>query len=74
MLQHAFEELGAHRVIGLSCASDTMTNKEYTKLQMRKEAVFQKAFTYRVNKYNKPLWWDICLFAILRDEWVQLIC
>ena len=33
LLQHAFEELGAHRVIGLSCAVDTMTNKEYAKLQ-----------------------------------------
>ena len=73
MIQHAFEELGAHRVIGLSCASDTLTNKEYGKLQMRKEALFQKAFTYRMNKFNKPIFWDICLFAILKDEWVQRI-
>lgn len=73
MLQHAFEELSAHRVVGISCVSDTLTNKEYLKLQMRKEAMFQKAFTYRMNKNNKPIWWDIYLFAILKDEWLQII-
>lgn len=74
MLQYAFEELQAHRVIGLSCAQDILTNKEYLKLKMRKEATFQKAYTYRTTKTNKPIWWDINLFAILKEEWLRMVC
>ena len=73
MLQYAFEELQAHRVIGLTCAQDTLSNKAFTKLHMRKEAILQKAFTYRNTKTNKPIWWDIYSFAILKEEWLRIV-
>ncbi len=72
MLQYAFEELAAHRIIGWSNSQDSSTNKEYVKLKMRKEGIFLKAYTYRSTKTKKPIWWDVNQFAIVKEEWLRL--
>ena len=73
MLQYAFEELSAHRVIGSTCALDILSNRVYLSIKMRKEGVLQRAHTYRVTKTKRPIWWDIYIFAILKEEWLKLI-
>ena len=73
MLQYAFEELSAHRVVGMTCAQDYLSNRVYSALKMRKEGSFQKAYTYRSTKTNRPIWWDIYLFAMLKDEWLKIV-
>ena len=73
MLQYAFEELAAHRVIGLTCVSDILSNRVYQNIKMRKEGMLQRAHTYRVTRTKRPIWWDIYTFAILKEEWLKLI-
>jgi RimJ/RimL family protein N-acetyltransferase len=63
LLRIAFQEIGAHRVIGRLDGRNTASARVLAKLGMRQEAHF------RENEYVKGEWTDEIVYAILAGEW-----
>jgi ribosomal-protein-alanine N-acetyltransferase len=69
ILQYGFEELGAHRVIGMCNPENTASWRLMERLAMRREGFhLQKAFFARTVE-GKPIWHDAYQYAILKEEW-----
>lgn len=69
LLDHAFNSLGIHRVIGLCSPENEPSWKLMERLNMRKEGHSLKAVTFRTTEEGEPVWWDEYRYAILAEEW-----
>lgn len=71
VLQFGFEELGAHRIIGMCNPDNTSSWKLLERLLMRREGYHKKkAFFHRTDE-GQPIWHDAYQYAILAEEWYQ---
>lgn len=66
LLQYAFEELQAHRVIATCQPENLASYRVMEKIGMRREGHFQKCI-YR----HDDVWWDEYFYAILDEEWFR---
>jgi RimJ/RimL family protein N-acetyltransferase len=69
ILRYAFEELGAHRVIGNCNPENTASWKLMERLGMRREGHFIKPAFFSMKPDGKPAWHDAYQYAILEEEW-----
>lgn len=69
IIQHTFEELGAHRVESACHPDNTPAWKLLEKLGMRREAHHKKNAFLRKTPDGKPIWWDSYVYAMLEEEW-----
>ena len=64
LVAHAFESLGAHRVIATCQPENTASWRVAEKLGLRREGHFRAAL------YRAPgIWWDEYFYALLADEY-----
>lgn len=68
ILKYAFEELGAHRIIGMCNPENTSSWKLLERLSMRKEGHFRKAAFFKKSNEGKPIWHDGYQYSILDEE------
>ncbi|WP_197723943.1 GNAT family N-acetyltransferase [Methylomusa anaerophila] len=69
MLQYAFEQLDAHRVIALCNPENTASWRLLERLSMRREGHFRKEVFFRKTDDGNPIWLDGFQYAILAEEW-----
>jgi RimJ/RimL family protein N-acetyltransferase len=66
MLRLGFDELGLHRVSARLDADNRASGRLLERLGMRFEGRF------RENEFVKGRWTDEAVYAMLRDEWLDL--
>lgn len=66
VLDYAFNELNAHRIIATCQPKNIASNRVCEKLGMRKEALFKKSIHFKDN-----IWWDEFHYAILKEEYIK---
>lgn len=71
VMRYAFEDLGAHRIIGLCDPENTASWRLLERLHMRREGYFQKPAFFERGQDGKPLWHDAYQYSILEDEWFE---
>ncbi len=67
-LKHAFEKLGAHRVMAMCNPENPASWKLLERLKMRREGHFLKNAFFRRGADGNPLWFDTYQYAILKEE------
>jgi len=69
IVNHAFKELGAHRVIGCCNPENVPSWKVLEKCGMRREGYFRKKAFFRRNEHGEPLWFDSYEYAVLAEDY-----
>jgi ribosomal-protein-alanine N-acetyltransferase len=72
ILKYAFEELGAHRIIGKCNPKNNASWKLLERLKMRREGHFKKPAFFKKTQDGKPIWHDAFQYSILEEEWFNL--
>lgn len=66
LLNYGFEHLKIHRIYAETISENCSAIKLCHSLKMRKEAHFAQ------HRFFKQRWWDTAVYAILRNEWLEL--
>ena len=69
ILKYGFEQLNAHRIIGMCDPENYASWKLLERLCMRREGYFKKPAFFRKDISGKPIWHDAYHYAILSEEW-----
>ncbi|MBL8965499.1 MAG: GNAT family N-acetyltransferase [Spirochaetaceae bacterium] len=69
ILEHAFSDLGAHRVNAYCNPRNIASWRVLEKLGMRREGHFRQKAFFRRDADGRPLWHDCFAFGIVEDEW-----
>ncbi|MFZ5352817.1 MAG: GNAT family N-acetyltransferase [Bacillota bacterium] len=69
MLTHAFETLGAHRVVAMCNPLNKPSWKLLERLNMRREGYLLKNVYFKTDSEGSPIWNDTYEYAILYEEW-----
>jgi RimJ/RimL family protein N-acetyltransferase len=72
IIQYAFEELGAHRIVAMCNPGNAPSWKLMERLHMRREGYFKKKAFFRKNDDGTPIWHDAYEYAILQEEWAEM--
>jgi ribosomal-protein-alanine N-acetyltransferase len=68
VINHAFKELNAHRVVGFCSTENTASRRVLEKCGMTREGLKRKNAFFRKDKDGKPVWLDSYEYAILADD------
>ena len=68
MINHAFKNLNAHRVVGFCSTENIASRRVLEKCGMTREGLRRKNAFFRKDKDGKPLWLDSYEYAILADD------
>lgn len=71
ILRHAFEELSAHRVIGMCNPENNASWRLMERLGMRREGHFRKHAFFSKTPDEKPVFHDAYQYAILEEQWFE---
>lgn len=71
ILDHAFQDLGALRVMAMCDPLNTASWKLLERLGMRREAHKLKNVFFWRDEHGSPIWKDTYEYAILAEEWKQ---
>lgn len=69
ILQYAFEDREAHRIIGLCSPENTASWRLMERLHMRREGFFKKPAFFSKDRDGKPIWHDAYQYSMLEEEW-----
>lgn len=69
VLDHAFADLGAHRVVAHCDPRNTPSWRLLARLGMRREAHHRSAATFADDDAGRPVWHDAYVYAVLAEEW-----
>lgn len=69
LLEYAFGELDAHRVIAMCNPQNTASWRLMERLGMRREGHFSQNASFENDDQGRPVWQDAFLYAILDKEW-----
>jgi RimJ/RimL family protein N-acetyltransferase len=70
VIEYAFKELGAHRLVGYCNPENTASCRVLEKCGMKREGYFRKKAFFRTDENGNPLWFDTCEYAVLAEDWV----
>lgn len=68
IMQYAFEELNAHRIIGRCNPENSPSWKLMERLSMRREGHFKKPAFFKRSIDGEPIWHDAYQYSILAEE------
>ena len=69
VMDYAFRELNARRIIARCNTENSASWKLLERLHMRREGHYRKLRYFKFDKDNNPIWIDAYEYAILSDEW-----
>ena len=68
LIDHAFRELNAHRVVGFSSTENPASWRVLEKCGMTREGLLRKNAFFHKNKDGRPRWFDSYQYAILAED------
>lgn len=68
VMKYAFEQLGAHRIIGRCDPENLSSWRLMERLSMRREGYFKKPAFFKKSADGKPIWHDAYQYSILEEE------
>lgn len=71
ILRYGFEEIGAHRIIGMCNPENIASCKLLERLSMRREGYYKKPAFFRKTHDGKPIWHDAYQYSILEEEFLM---
>jgi ribosomal-protein-alanine N-acetyltransferase len=69
ILQHAFYEFHARRIVAMCNTMNKASWKLLERLNFRKEGHFLKQSFFKRDEKGNPIWQDVFEYAILSEEW-----
>ncbi|WP_234340140.1 GNAT family N-acetyltransferase [Gorillibacterium timonense] len=72
MLKHAFEQMGAHRVMARCNPDNTSSWRLMERLSMRRGGHFRKPAFFKKTDDGKPIWHDAYQYSILDEEFAAI--
>ena len=71
VIDAAFHEGLAHRVIAMCNPENEASERLMQRLGMRKEGLLIKNLYFRTDENGAALWQDTAMYAVLREEWIS---
>lgn len=72
ILQYGFQQVGAHRIIGMCNPENISSWRLMERLLMRREGHFRKPAFFVKSNEETPLWHDAYQYSILEEEFLTL--
>lgn len=69
LVDYAFKNMGARRVIAMCSPKNTPSWKLMERLNMRREGHLLQNVYFKTDEQYNPIWMDTYLYGILKDEW-----
>ena len=69
LMNHAFSNLGARRIIAVCSTLNTASWRLMERLKMRREGLLRQNVYFKTDSKGKPIWYDSYEYAILKHEW-----
>lgn len=73
LLDYAFEHLGARRIVAMCNPDNHRSWKLMERLSMRREGLLIQNIYFKKNEDGEPIWLNTYEYAILKDEWCNII-
>jgi len=73
VLDEAFHELGARRVVAMCNPDNEASWRLLERLHMRREGHLKKNIYFNKDEHNNPIWQDTFEYAILIEEWEKVL-
>lgn len=70
LLDYAFSNLGARRVIAMCSTKNTSSWKLLERLKMRREGLLLQNVYFKTDDLGKPIGFDTYEYGILKSEWI----
>ena len=75
LLDYAFSNLGARRIIAMCSPKNNASWKLLERLKMRREGMLLQNVYFKTDSNGQPIWFDTYEYAILESEWNKnIIC
>ncbi|MGB4588558.1 MAG: GNAT family N-acetyltransferase [Clostridiaceae bacterium] len=71
IMEYAFEELGARRIIAMCSPKNMASWRLLERLQFRREGLLLENIYFKKDEKNNPIWLDTYEYALLKSEWVK---
>ena len=69
LVDYAFSNLGARRIIAMCSPLNTRSWKLLERLKMRREGLLLQNVYFKTDDYGQPIWLDTYEYGILKSEW-----
>lgn len=69
IVDYAFKELGARRIIAMCNPKNEASWKLLERLQFRREGLLLENIYFKKDEKNEPIWLDTYEYALLKTEW-----
>ena len=69
LLDHAFREMGARRIVAMCNPDNEASWKLMERLSMRREGLMLQNIYFKTDEAGEPIWLDTLEYGILKDEW-----
>lgn len=73
IIKYGFEKLKARRIVAMCNPENIPSWKLLERLKMRREGHLHKNIFFKTNEKGEPIWIDTYEYAILADEWFNLM-
>ncbi len=70
LLEYAFSNLKARRVIAMCSTMNTSSWKLLERLKMRREGLLLQNVYFKTDDLGEPIWFDTYEYGILKSEWI----
>lgn len=71
LMEHAFNEFGARRIIAMCNPENIHSWKLLERLHMRREGYLKQNIFFKIDNNGEPIWVDTYEYAILKSEWMN---
>lgn len=71
LLDYAFQELGARRIIAMCNPKNSASWHLLERLHMRREGTLLQNIYFKLGNDGMPMWADTYEYGILKDEWLN---
>ncbi|MCX7709732.1 MAG: GNAT family N-acetyltransferase [Clostridia bacterium] len=71
MVEYAFEQLNARRIVAMCNPENAASWKLLERLKMRREGHLRKNIYFKRDRHGNPIWADTYEYAILAEEWFE---
>lgn len=71
LLDYAFTQLGARRIIAMCSPRNDHSWKLLERLQMRREGLLIQNVYFKTDSNGEPIWLDTYMYGVLKKEWLM---
>ena len=71
LLDYAFTQLGARRIIAMCSPKNNRSWKLLERLHLRREGLLLQNIYFKTDRSGEPVWLDTYEYAVLKSEWCK---